>query len=92
MKFCPKGTDALKATYDAVQAHREGTNVIRGRDKKNIYMTDLLQLMIDGGTRVKGVRVKGGWFEVDTKGDYEMILKMAEAGRLKELCDLGGIS
>ena len=54
------------------------SNMYDGNTFENMYMTSFLQLMIDGGWKVKGVIVENGWLEIDTVDDlklYEKLLK-----------------
>jgi len=71
MKFSGGGVDALTA---AMEAHHRGEGTST-RNFHQMYMTDLLQGMIDGGTRIRPVWIDGGWVEVDSVKD----LKIAEA-------------
>ena len=45
------------------------------RTYKEMYMTDLLQGLIDTGNKLKTVHINRGWFEVDCISD----LKLAES-------------
>ncbi|MCC5931452.1 MAG: phosphocholine cytidylyltransferase family protein [Cyclobacteriaceae bacterium] len=67
MKFSAEGVKTLKKVF--YQAQKDGN--IRGKNPENAYMTDLLQLMIDKGHKIKAVPVHGGWIEVDTVDDLK---------------------
>jgi L-glutamine-phosphate cytidylyltransferase len=67
MKFSEKGTEALKDAYH--ESCKKGD--IRGKKIEKAYMTDLLQLMIDSGHKVKAVPVSDYWVEIDTIEDLE---------------------
>lgn len=43
-----------------------------GKDKANMYMTSLVQLVVDRLHPVRAVRVRGGWLEVDSVEDLEV--------------------
>lgn len=49
---------------------------------KQMYTTDLLMLLINGGTRVHGVDIRGGWVEIDNPEDIEAA---SLSGRLVEI-------
>ena len=59
---------------------------IKSKDKnvKNIYMTDLLQILINKGWGLKTVLVKSGWIEIDTKKDLHLYQKLLKKGQLKK--------
>tara|TARA_B100000315_G_C14170948_1_gene404514 strand:- start:33 stop:560 length:528 start_codon:yes stop_codon:yes gene_type:complete len=40
-----------------------------GKDYKNMYMTNFIQLIINAGYRVKADIIKGGWLEFDSQDD-----------------------
>lgn len=42
------------------------------RDYKKMYMTDMLQGLIDEGNKLKAVHINRGWFEVDCARDLEV--------------------
>ena len=67
IKFSEDGVETLKSVF--YQARKDGN--IRGKKPENAYMTDLLQLIIDKGHKIKAVPVHGGWIEVDTVEDLE---------------------
>ena len=55
-----------------------------GHDFPNMYMTSLLQEIIDAGYSLKAVPVRGGWIEVDTSEDLEKYRGMLDDGQLRE--------
>ncbi|NTV29742.1 MAG: phosphocholine cytidylyltransferase family protein [Candidatus Omnitrophica bacterium] len=52
-----------------------------------VYMTDLLQEIIKRGYSVKAVPVQGGWLEIDTKNDYEVMQGLFATGEIKKFFD-----
>lgn len=42
---------------------------------KNAYMTDILQMLINAGVKVKPIPIERGWLEFDTAQDYEQYQK-----------------
>jgi len=55
---------------------------VRGRAPTGMYMTDLLQALVDAGHRVAAVPGRGGWLEVDTVRDLETYRRLAARGDL----------
>ena len=75
MRF--RGT-ALKAVLDlAKEAKRRteaGENLWRTtRTYQKMYMTDLLQGLIDEGNQLKAVHIERGWFEIDDCEDLKVV-------------------
>ena len=78
MKFSAKGLKLLRKTFhDAKQA-----GDMRGKPVEKVYMTDLLQVMIELEYELVAVPVHGGWVEVDTVGD---LLSTVTLDRLKQV-------
>lgn len=72
--------DGLKSMLglcaEAERRSIEGRRLWRtDRPYPKMYMTDLLQGMIDEGIKLKAVHIQRGWFEIDGMGD----LRIAEA-------------
>lgn len=65
IKLSPKGIEILKQVFHRAKA----TGQLGGKSVEKAYMTDLLQAVIDAGTPLQSVPVRGGWIEVDTVGD-----------------------
>lgn len=90
MKFSKKGLEKLKEIYEGLKSG-DGQKIIRGRGFHELYMTDILQLIIDSGIKVKSVRISGGWIEIDSRNDYELYRDMYETGQLIEYCNINSI-
>ncbi|SEQ14999.1 phosphocholine cytidylyltransferase family protein [Butyrivibrio sp. TB] len=77
MRFRGDGLKGMLATADeAKKRSDEGVSLWRTDRKYNkMYMTDLLQGMIDEGYKLKAMHINRGWFEVDDVSD----LKLAES-------------
>ncbi len=77
MRFKGVGLQEMLATADeAKKRSDEGISLWRTDRKYNkMYMTDLLQGMIDEGYKLKAMHINRGWFEVDDVSD----LKLAES-------------
>tara|TARA_B100000989_G_scaffold299019_1_gene292027 strand:- start:7358 stop:8143 length:786 start_codon:yes stop_codon:yes gene_type:complete len=54
-----------------------------GRDFNNMYMTSLIQLLINYKWKVKAVLVSNGWLEVDSIEDLSVYESMAKEGTLE---------
>lgn len=76
IRFQGKGIEQVLALSDEVKKlSAEGKFLWRTtRNYNNMYMTDLLQGLIDVGNRLKAIPIYRGWFEVDCQDD----LKIAE--------------
>ena len=67
MKFSENGIEILKTIYH--EAYEKGN--IRGKKIKEAYMTDLLQLLVDQGHKIKAVPIFENWVEIDTIDDLK---------------------
>lgn len=70
--------DGLKALLDlsaeAKRRSRDGEKLWRTeRTYQKMYMTDLLQGLIDEGIRLKAVHIQRGWFEIDDQEDLKIV-------------------
>lgn len=76
MRFKGQGLKAmLGLSAEARRRSDVGEKLWRtDRNYSRMYMTDLLQGLIDEGNRLKAVHINRGWFEIDDKDD----LKLAE--------------
>jgi len=82
MKFTTAGLGRLTASYhQAVQAVAGGGQAWgQSRPVERAYMTDLLQGLILEGTRLRAVKVSGGWLEIDSLSDYDLAKKYIVGG------------
>ena len=53
-----------------------------------MYMTNLLQLLINSGWKITPAHVNHGWLEVDTVEDLNLYQKLSAEGKLDALCKL----
>lgn len=85
MRFQGNGLKSLLAvSAEAKKRSAEGRKLWRtDRAYRKMYMTDLLQGMIDEGHKLKAVHIQRGWFEIDDKDD----LKVVEA-QLGDACGM----
>lgn len=84
VKFSAAGVAALLRAHDAAETAERGGGRPFGcpRSLDKLYMTDLLQGMIDMGTAVMPAYIDGGWLEVDSPTDLTVA-----AGRLSAFPD-----
>lgn len=70
--------DGLKAVLSlcAEAERRSGNGEVLWRTTRNyakMYMTDLLQGLIDEGNRLRAVHIQRGWFEIDDCDDLKVV-------------------
>ncbi len=65
MKFSSEGLRQMKEIFH--EALRDES--ILGRSVENAYMTDLLQALIESGSKLMAIPINGGWVEIDTVDD-----------------------
>ncbi len=82
--FRDAGVDALCDAYARAEAaEAAGARPFGGtRALDGLYMTDLIQGMIDGGTPVTAVPIEGGWLEIDSMSDLALAGRLLAQGRL----------
>lgn len=75
MRFREEGLRAmLSLCAEAERKSLAGERLWRTeRDYKKMYMTDLLQGMIDEGSKLKAVHIHRGWFEIDDLEDLKVV-------------------
>ena len=75
IKLSGRGSEIVKSHYNGLsrEAHYDG------KDFPNMYMTSLLQSLIDAGHRVQAVPVRGGWLEIDCPADMKIALSPYKA-------------
>lgn len=75
MRFKGDGLNALLAL--AEEAENRSEQGIRlwstARSYRNMYMTDLLQGLIEEGNQLKAVHIDRGWFEIDDCEDLKVV-------------------
>lgn len=75
MRFKEDGLKAVLALADEAKARSE-KNVSLWRTDRNyakMYMTDLLQGLIDEGNKLRAVHIRRGWFEIDDCDDLKVV-------------------
>ena len=78
MRFKSKGLKILKQYM---------TNISKTERFAKMYMTDLLQEIINGGNTIKAVPINHGWLEIDSVKDYLAAQKRFKDGTINEFFD-----
>lgn len=75
MRFKGEGLEAvLHLAAEAEERSRKGVPLWRTtRTYQKMYMTDLLQGLIDEGNKLKAVHINRGWFEIDDCEDLKVV-------------------
>ncbi|MFG1488766.1 phosphocholine cytidylyltransferase family protein [Oceanospirillum sp. HFRX-1_2] len=60
-----------------------------GKDLDNMYMTSLIQSLIDNSWDVRAALVKNKWLEVDSASELELYSELQEKGQLSSYVKLG---
>ena len=55
---------------------------LNSKSFKKLYMTDMIQLIINSGQRVDPILIKNGWLEFDTNEDYKKSMKWVKDGSI----------
>lgn len=80
LSFQHKGVEKLVEMVEKeIDAASRGEKIIcRQRDFNALYMTDLLQGMINAGCTVEPVWTDGGWLEIDSVSDLEVARQLTQ--------------
>lgn len=75
IRFKDEGLKAmLNLAQEAEERTKKGIGLWRtNRTYQNMYMTDLLQGMIDEGGKLKAIHIERGWFEIDDADDLKIV-------------------
>lgn len=90
--FRGEGVTALREAFALAQ--RGGASVkavfpaLATRPAQTMFMTDLLQGLINLGAAVTAVPIQGGWVEVDSPSDLALAERLVRAGRLRRAADV----
>ena len=86
MKFQNEGIVDLKSCYkNTKEISKKGINPLNIKTNfENSYMTDLLNYLIKIGTKIKAVKIFGGWLELDSMNDYELYQNLEMKGEIKK--------
>jgi L-glutamine-phosphate cytidylyltransferase len=88
--FTGAGLRALSSTLDAAaRAHMHARPGLHPqRAFPDLYMTDVLQAMIDQGHALQGIPVEGGWLEIDTPGDLALATRRSRVMTMSGLLEV----
>jgi choline kinase len=84
IKVAAGQTSRLARVYDEMAELPRYAGATHG----NMYLTDFLQRLCDLNWPVFGVKVDGGWLEVDSVEDLTVYQGLAERGELDRFCRL----
>ncbi len=75
MRFQKGGLQAvLELSEEAKRRSEQGKPLWRtDRSYEKMYMTDLLQGLIDEGQKLRAVHIQRGWFEIDDRDDLKVV-------------------
>lgn len=84
--FRDSGVEALKTAYDRADEEDRMGRPVLGTDRSldRLFMTDLLQGMVNQGVALTALPVQGGWMEIDTLRDLAVAERLLAEGRLSE--------
>jgi len=87
VKFRGGGMKAFRESFlNARNVSRNGGKAWGApRPFEKSYMTDMLQGLVNEGHDVYGVKVEGGWVEIDSPSDYDLAKKLFVDGKIKAL-------
>lgn len=91
IKFSKKGIGILKRVYykNRKKYFDKDKRFMNSKSFKKMYMTDMLQLIINSGQKVYPIRVQHGWLEFDTNEDYEKAMEWLKNGTMKRFLNFG---
>lgn len=81
-KLGARGVATVANTLDRLAhdyAGREEQPFQRAASYRNAYLTDLWQLLIDGGVRIDPILIEGQWREIDTGQDLDRARQLVES-------------
>ncbi len=93
MKFQGKGIEQLLSTYEILKEESKKNNGFYKKNKKfkQMYMTDLLQTIIDLKYDVKPLIISSGWLEIDTSNDHKKYSELHSKNQLSEFIKINDI-
>jgi len=70
-KFTKSGAEAMRTAYHRIAEERPAAPFQHAASLEKAYMTDMIQELVDNGSLVQSIDIKGGWMEIDTPQDLE---------------------
>ena len=82
IKFSKKGIEILKKIYhrNKEKYFDKDEKFMNSKSFKKMYMTDMMQLIINSGQKVYPIKIHHGWLEFDTNEDYEKAIEWVKSG------------
>lgn len=77
MRFQKEGVQDIFRFYKKIC---EQDDKAMSYDYKTMYMTDLLQGLIENSTKIKGIEINRGWYEIDCYNDLKIVENELEKG------------
>ena len=78
MKFNYKAKKEIYAILKSEYINNSKISSICNKRYANLYLTDLLQYLILKRNKIKAIRIKGGWVEIDSIKDFNLSLKITK--------------
>ena len=75
MKLNNRGAEIFKQNFHRVKKIYWNKNFQRAKIFQKAYLTDMIQELVDIGTKIHCVIIERGWKEIDTVEDYQKALK-----------------
>ena len=90
IKFSKKGLQKLKEVYheNKIKFYDRNEPWLRSKSFKKVYMTCMLQALINAGQKVEPIIINRGWLEFDTVEDYEKYTQWLKEGSIKRFITL----
>ncbi len=87
MRFKKNGLKALLGLCMQAEQKSDNGELLwqTGRNYNKLYMTDILQELINEGNRLKAVHIKRGWYEIDNKDDLQLAESLILSGITKRV-------
>ncbi|HLF18610.1 MAG TPA: phosphocholine cytidylyltransferase family protein [Candidatus Omnitrophota bacterium] len=84
MKFKGRGIDTFKRSFLNAEKISQAGGKPWGCDRpfEKAFMTDMLQGIINEGEDIYGVKINGGWLEIDGLNDYELAKELFVDGKV----------
>lgn len=89
IKFSGKGIEVLKRIYhnNKQKYFDKDEKFMNSKSFKKMYMTDMIQLIINSGQKVYPIKIQHGWLELDINEDYEKVMEWVKEGTIKKFFD-----
>ena len=75
MKLTNRGAEIFKQNFYRTKKLYWDKPFQRAKIFQNAYLTDMIQELVDIGTKIHCVIIERGWKEIDTVEDYQKALK-----------------